>query len=346
MRSYFNILFFFLSGFAACQEPASPKPGEGHQLFTNPVVARNFPDPTVIKAHDGFYYAYATNTTVNGETLNIQVLKSKDLLHWQACGDALPEKPHWASSDFWAPHVIYRESKGKYYLYYSGESVADDTGKCLGVAVSDTPEGPFTDKGEPLLCGKGFVNIDPMVFQDPGSGKIFLYWGSGFESIKVRELSDDMLDFKANSATTALVHPVKNNDQHNYEKLVEGVWVTKHKNFYYLFYSGDNCCGENAHYAVMVARSKHPAGPFEKYKNAQGTPVILHQNHKWLAPGHNSVIADDSGRHWIMYHAINRQSPEKGRLFLMDRLIYSNGWPEIKGGSPSIDQIKTPLIKQ
>lgn len=343
MRLYVHILLLLFSGYSIGQDTSS---GKEHALtFRNPVVAGNFPDPTVIRARNGWYYAYATNTTVNGKLLNIQVLKSKDLLHWQSCGDALPEKPRWASSDFWAPHVTYNPRNNKYYLYYSGESDREDTGKCLGVAVSDTPEGPYTDKGEPLLCGKGFVNIDPMVFRDPDSGKTFMYWGSGFESIKVRELSGNLLDFKADSAVTALIPPVTNDDPDNYERLVEGAWLTKHGKFYYLFYSGDNCCGKNAHYAVMVARSEHPVGPFEKYNNPRGNPVILEQNDRWLAPGHNSVVADDSGQQWIMYHAIDRQHPEKGRVFLMDRITYRNGWPEIGNGTPSTTPVKTPKIK-
>ena len=69
-----------------------------------------------------------------------------------------------------------------YFLYYSGESDSKE-GKCLGVAVSKSPIGPFVDNGEPLLCGSGFINIDPMAFDDPKTGKKLLYWGSGFEGL-------------------------------------------------------------------------------------------------------------------------------------------------------------------
>lgn len=314
------------------------------QFYTNPLEDINFPDPTVIKAENGTYYAYATNTKKDGDQINIQILKSRDLLHWQTLPDAMPEKPIWANTDFWAPHVAYNENTKKYYLFYSGESNDENLGKCLGVAVSDTPEGPFKDKGEALLCGEGFKNIDPMIYHDKVSGKNYIYWGSGFESIKVQELSDDFLSFGKGTEPKDLIAPVAGNDPENYENLVEGAWLKKHGDFYYLYYSGDNCCGENAHYAVLVARSKSPTGPFDKFRNKNGKPFILSKNKHWLAPGHNSVITDDNGQDWIMYHAIDSKNPEKGRVFLMDEIFYNNGWPEIRNGTPSFSEVPVPKI--
>ena len=184
---------------------------------------------------------------------------------WEPLGDALPAKPAWASKtqDFWAPHVA--EHDGRYYLYYSAkpdEALTDDKkGLCLAVATSDRPEGPFTDMGRPLLCGPSFVNIDPMAYDDPATGKRLLYWGSGFEPIKVRELAPDRMSFAAGSETVELVRGRRR--RRDYRSLVEGAWIVRRGGYYYLFYSGDNCCGKGAHYAVMVARSRSATGPFE-----------------------------------------------------------------------------------
>lgn len=333
MRQWFYILLFLLAGGMYAQV----------ENYKNPVVDFNFPDPTVIQAADGNYYAYATNTDRNGKVINIQVLKSENLVNWEELGDALPEKPSWASSDFWAPHVVYNKKNAKYYLYYSGESNDKKIGKCLGIAVSDSPGGPFLDKGEPLLCGDTFINIDPMVFQDEKSGKNYLYWGSGHESIKMRELSEDLLNFKKGSEMKEIIHPVEDLEEENYENLIEGVWLSKRNVFYYLYYSGDNCCGDEAHYAVMVARSKSPDGPFQKFKNLDGTPVILSSNSNWFAPGHNSVITDEKGRDWLMYHAIDPKDRSKGRVFLMESINYKNGWPVVKEGSPSRKLVPAPI---
>ena len=67
--------------------------------YTNPVLDQDFPDPAIIRASDGYYYAYATQTFRDGEWINIQVARSADLIHWEHLGDALPEKPEWARDD-------------------------------------------------------------------------------------------------------------------------------------------------------------------------------------------------------------------------------------------------------
>ncbi|MEA3038482.1 MAG: arabinan endo,5-alpha-L-arabinosidase [Sphingomonadales bacterium] len=301
--------------------------------FTNPVVDADFPDPAVLRAPDGFYYAYATQGERDGRKVNLQVARSRDLVRWQWLGDALPARPAWASRtwNFWAPHVVRHD--GRYFLYYSAEpdppATGPKTGLCLGVATATRPEGPFTDSGRPLQCGEGFVNIDPMAFDDPATGKRLLYWGSGFQPIKVRELAADRISFAPGSAAVNLVPPVKGG---GYEALVEGAWVLRRGGYYYLFYSGDNCCGKEAHYAVMVARSRSATGPFEKAPRP-----ILAARGRWLAPGHNSLAIDRAGRDWIVYHAIDTQRPGEPvntrRVMLIDRIVWRNGWPQVLGPS-------------
>src|ERR1043165_8171113 len=88
-------------------------------FYANPILDEDFPDPAVILAPDGYYYAYATQTLRDGHWINIQVARSADLIHWEHLGDALPEKPDWASGtqDFWAPSVIFDGTT--YFMYYS-----------------------------------------------------------------------------------------------------------------------------------------------------------------------------------------------------------------------------------
>lgn len=293
------------------------------------LLNHDFPDPTVIH-ENGKYYAYATNTVVNGKFAHIQVASSSDLIHWKDEGDALPGGAPWASKDYWAPHVLYDGKMKKYVMFFSGESAARDTGKCLGVAFSDDPAGPFIARETPLVCGEGFVNIDPMAIQDPASGKKLLYWGSGFQPIKVQELSDDWASFKSGTTPKPLILPGQEKD---YDKLVEGAWVNYHKGQYYLYYSGDNCCGPHANYAVMVARADNPFGPFVRYgeKNGTGSSVILQKSVDWLAPGHNSIFSDGKGNEYIAYHAIpidkTTLKPGGSRLLLISRIKYKKGWP-------------------
>jgi arabinan endo-1,5-alpha-L-arabinosidase len=352
MRTLAAALFLALAG---CAHPSPIR-----TTYLNPVLDDNFPDPAVLRAADGVYYVYATQGEADGKTLNIQAARSTDLVQWERIGDVLPEKPAWARStqDFWAPDVSYRD--GRYFLYYSAKPDAALTdpsrGLCLAVAVSDRPEGPFVDSGNPLQCGEGFVNIDPFAYDDPSTGKRLLYWGSGFGPIKVQELAADRLRFAPGSRPIDLIHVISNDDPANYQRLVEGAWVIRRGGFYYLFYSGDNCCGPNAHYALMVARSRKATGPFETLAQATGAAnsVILEQGGHWLAPGHNSVIRDAAGDFWLLYHAVDKRQPRSKptdeinsrRAMLLDRLVWRRGWPHVPGRTPSTGPAPRPKRSQ
>ena len=305
----------------------------------NPVLDHDFPDPTVINVN-GIYYAYATQSHHGGKMINIQVASSKDLFNWKYEGDALPQKPVWAShtQDFWAPDVLYDSAAKKYVMFYCAKSDDRAFDKCIGVAFSDNPSGPFIDKGTPVIAGKGFGDIDPMAMTDPQTGKKLLYWGSGFEPIRVRELSDDWKSFKDGSPEIPLVFPGK---EKNYSSLIEGAWVDYYDSTYYLYYSGDNCCGSKANYAVMIAKSKSAFGPFVRLGEikADSSSVILEKDAKWNAPGHNSIIKDKKGNRWIAYHAI-WQNPEQAgkpsgpdhylkRVMCIEPIKYKNGWPVV-----------------
>ncbi|MDB5667939.1 MAG: glycoside hydrolase, family 43 [Alphaproteobacteria bacterium] len=352
-----RLLLPLLLALAGCATPAPLETAAA--TYQNPVLDTDFPDPAVLRAPDGFYYAYATQGPHDGRTVNIQTARSRDLVHWDHVGDALPLKPSWASrtQDFWAPHVHHAE--GRYYLYYSAkpDAALTDTsrGLCLAVATSDRPEGPFTDIGRPLQCGDGFANIDPMAYDDPETGKRLLYWGSGFGPIKVQELAPDLISFASGSSPIDLVPVIRNDDPLNYQRLVEGAWVVRRDGWYYLFYSGDNCCGPNAHYAMMVARSRSATGPFQTLAQATGAPnsVILERSGNWVAPGHNSVIEDARGNHWVLYHAVDSRRPRTRptddintrRVMLLDRLVWRDGWPRVEGNGPSTGSQPGPALR-
>lgn len=349
MRALLGVLAVALAG---CSGTQSPPP----RTYTNPVLDQNFADPAVLRAPDGYHYAYATQSEVGGKMVNIQIARSRDLVRWEHMGDALPQKPVWASNtqDFWAPDVSFHN--GRYHLYYSAKPDAALTdparGLCLAVATAENPQGPFFDSGAPLLCGEGFVNIDPFAFEDPATGKRLLYWGSGFQPIKVQELAPDGMAFAPGSTATDLVGVIARDVPDNYQRLVEGAWVIQKEGWYYLFYSGDNCCGPKAHYAVMVARSRSATGPFETLADATGasSSVILEQRGRWLAPGHNSIVTDADGHDWMVFHAVDtRRSRDKPgddvntrRIMLIDRIVWENGWPRLAGNGPSQTQRPAP----
>ena len=252
---------------------------------------------------------------------------------------------------FWAPSVIYDGST--YFMYYSATPDVchvHERGHALAVATSESPAGPFIDMGMPLLLGAGFEFIDPMAYDDPITGKHLLYWGSGFQPIKVQELSPDRMSFAVGSSPIDLIWP--NGERGGFPRLVEAAWVIQHEDFFYLFYSGDNCCGPEAEYGVMVARSKSPTGPFQTLEQAKGVPhsLMLFKSERWLAPGHNCIVKDEAGEDWIVYHAIDVDRPRQRqedeinsrRVLLIDRIQWRDGWPHV--GTPSDGPQPRPTV--
>ncbi len=314
-RAAASLLFSLLAACASLQDAT----------YENPLTAAEFADPAVLRAPDGWYYAYATQGAPHGRMLNIQVARSADLVRWEHLGDALPEKPRWGSAKqwFWAPHVLHDAALGTYFLYYSAEPDGG-TGKCLAVATSRTPRGPFTDSGAPLLCGSGIEHIDPMAFDDPRSGKRLLYWGSGRLPIRVRELAPSRTAFAPGSEALDLLTP----DARPYRTLIEAAWITHRDGWYYLFYSGDRCCTATPRYAVLVARSRSALGPFE-----EAARPVVERSEVWLAPGHCALAEDDAQVQWMLYHAIDARRGGNARVLLLDRLDYVDGWPALRGPS-------------
>ncbi len=333
-------LFAFLFTCVGLSHLQAQPPSRSHRAVTaNPVIDADFPDPTVIRVND-VYYAYATQATRNGRLINIQTASSADLFHWHYMGDALPQKPAWASrtQDFWAPHVLYDSSLKKYVLFFCAKANDTSVNMGIGVGFSNEPAGPFVAENKPLMTAKGFGDIDPMAMRDPQTGKKVIYWGSGFEPIKVQQLSDNWTSLQEGTSAKNVMLPHK---EGNYTNLIEGAWVDYHKGKYYLFYSGDNCCGDKANYAVMIARADSAFGPFITLSEDLGkaNSVILEKDSTWLAPGHNSIVSDKRGNQYIAYHAIWKDPEKAGtpsgkdhylkRVMCIKPIRYENGWPVV-----------------
>jgi len=301
--------------------------------YVNPVLDRDFPDPCVLKVNNRTFFAYATE----GSGAMIQGAKSDDLVNWQWIGEVLGKKPDWArnSANFWAPDV--QQHGNTFYLYFAATHDNDNSNMCIGVALSNNPAGPFMPTPNPVVCGNSFVAIDPKSFDDPVTGKIYLYWGSAFNPIRVQELSKDRLSLAPNSSPKEVVSP----NPKPYHSLIEGAWLHQKNGWYYLYYSGNNCCGVNAAYAVMVSRSKSLTDSF-----TEAPDLVVQLNSRWLAPGHNSIVTDNAGQDWIYYHAIDKPTGNYNfRKLLMDKIVYDNqGWPRVQGGTPSTTSQNGPVV--
>lgn len=345
---------------AASQAPAPQTQGNGPAVYRNPLevqipgdgLVESCADPAIIRGEDDYWYIYCTTDPLNDEDRNsngdynfhlIPILRSYDLIEWEYVGDALQARPDWAqpTSGLWAPDIQF--FNGMYYLYFT----VPDTqlgGSAIGVATSDSPAGPFVPADEPVVephappcCpGDRRWTFDPSVITDP-SGQKWIYYGSYFGGISVRQLSDDGFTSDPSSQVEVAI-----------ANRYEGAFVILRNGYYYLFVSATDCCrGPLTGYSVFVGRSTSPTGPFVDREGVSllagrvgGTPVISMNGNEWVGPGHNAVFTDMSGQDWFLYHAINVKDPYfedavswlNKRPVLMDPLVWVDGWPAVRGG--------------
>lgn len=279
------------------------------RTYTNPIISdKSVPDPSVIRAKDGYFYLYATQT----KTYWMPVYRSKDLVNWEYQGTAFnkatePDLP--GGGAFWAPEI--RFLNGKYVLYYSWAKMNGADISYTAVAVGDTPMGPFPDSKE-LIGNKEFGSncIDQFYYEE--DGKKYMFFGS-FKGIYVTELEDDGLTVKlGNDGKPTLKKQVCGN-------AFEGTNIYKKGKYYYLFASIGSCCnGVNASYQVVVGRSENLLGPYvdkdgkDMLKN-NWELVLEGDGQKWIGPGHNSIIIqDDEGTDWMIYHSYLKKDGEVG----------------------------------
>ena len=333
-----------------CENASDPKKQVEDTLtyYTNPVFIPTFADPTLIKADDGYFYAYGTEDYWEGKDHLIAIIRSKDLVNWKYIGDAFSQKPAWKQGGLWAPNVFRYE--GSYFMFYS-LSVWGDTNPGIGLARSDLPEGPFTDMGKFFVSSEvGVANsIDPFFFKDPVSGDLFIFWGS-FRGVYGQQLHYENQTF----TLTGEKFQVTGN-------LFEGAYIYYKDGFYYFFGSCGSCCdGINSTYHVRVGRSDDLRGPYVDPASRQllsntGDPgkLLIKANgsvNGFAGPGHNAeIIQDDKGKDWFVYHAIEKKYPNLGngatrRPLLIDRLTWFEGWPMIEYAEPSIIKKQVPFF--
>ena len=295
----------------------------------NPILPGFHADPEVLYSNKtGKYYIYSTTDGKPGwGGYKYYVYSSADLKEWKNEGVALDAKSDqiaWANGNLWAPAAIEVKQKNgsyKYYLYFSANP-NDNGRKQMGVAVSDSPTGPFVDLGQPLLaknhpgCNGQLIDVD--VFMDPVSKKPYLYWGNSF--MAGAELEPNMTKIKDETVT---VMTPKGGSLRDYAYR-EAPYVFYRNGLYYFMWSVDDTGAANYH--VAYGTSKSPLGPIEVAKD----PIVLIQDpqHEIYGTAHNSVIQKPGTDEWyIVYHRINKDyihfQPGVHREVCIDKLEFN-----------------------
>ncbi|MEW1846434.1 glycoside hydrolase family 43 protein [Nonomuraea angiospora] len=193
----------------------------------------------------------------------------------------------WAGADAWAGEVE-RGADGKYYWYVpvngNGAGWMD-----IGVAVGDTPTGPFRDaKGGPLISdstpNSSPLNIDPTVFTDD-DGQVYMYWGS-YYGLRAAKLNANMTSLNGSVVTPSGV-----------SNFWEAPWMFKRNGVYYLAYAAnDSACSAPGYACIRYATASNPLGPWthrgvvlDQVSSTTNHPAIIEYKGQWYMVYHNAA---------------------------------------------------------
>ena len=323
-------------------------------------------DPSVIRAEDGTFYIFGSH---------MAAAKSDDLINWkliskdaqQGCTlvenvqEQMKEALSWArTTTFWAPDVQ-QLPDGRYAMYYctcEGSSPLS----ALGLAIADSPEGPYVNQGVFLKSGMAGYNatyypnvVDPCAFFDK-DGRLWMVYGSYSGGIFILEMDPATgLPLEGQNYGTKLLG--KNHAR------IEGPYIlySPETDYYYLFLSFGGLDSTGG-YNIRVCRSKNPDGPYEdslgqemiKCGGANGTffhdpdyepyGVKLMGGYKFQAadsdtnkmvqayrsPGHNSAYyEEETGRYFLIFHTRFANSGETFTVRVHQMFMNAEGWPVV-----------------
>ncbi len=277
-------------------------------MAANPIITDKYTADPAALVYDNTVYLYAGHDQCPSSRNRYEmhewlVYSSKDMINWQE--HPVPLKPAdlpWAADDAWAAQVI--EKDGKFYWYVTA-SHKTIHGKAIGVAVADSPLGPFKDaRGTALITNDmttdtkiSWDDIDPTVWIDD-DGQAYLFWGN--TKCRWVKLKDNMIEMDGE------IHTI--DSLPNY---TEAPWISKKGDWYYLSYAYE--FPEKTAYAM----SKSITGPWE-YKG------ILNEVAGNSNTNHQSII-EFKGKDYFIYH--NGSIPTAGcsfrRSVCIDYLYYN-----------------------
>lgn len=263
-------------------------------VFTgNPIVRDKFTADPAPLVYDGRLYLYVghdefyegQDSASGGKEFNITewlCYSTDDMKNWTDHGAVLsPADFKWAVGEAWASQVV--EKDGKFYYYTTVQGGEPYVGKAVGVAVGDSPVGPFVDAiGKPLVSDdmtdngkRGWWNdIDPTVLID--GDEAWLCWGNG--TCFLAKLKPNMIELDGD---------IKVVDVPNY---VEGPWLHKRNGIYYLTYASFGNGSETISYATAPSME----GPW----TPQGELTGNAENSFTIHPG----IVEFKGLPYLFYH--------------------------------------------
>jgi xylan 1,4-beta-xylosidase len=290
-------------------ESVDAKVEQGNETYTNPILAGDYADPTVVRVGDNYYMTHSCFEFAPG----FLIWHSTDLVNWQPIAKALTEY----AGNVWAPDLVYY--KGTFYIY---APINEE----IMVLTAAEPAGPWSAPAK-----VGIRGIDPGHVAD-ADGKRYLFFGSGH----VAELTADGLSVKG--APRKVYDGWRFPDEWVVEgRFLESPKLTYRNGYFYLTVAQGGSSGPATSHMVASARSRQPWGPYE---DSPYNPIVRTQSRseRWLSKGHGSIVDTPDGDWWIIYHAYEKGYYTLGRQTLLEPLEWTeDGWFRIREGV-SVDQ--------
>lgn len=345
--------------------------GCSRPTFNNPLDVK-FGDPFVLRASDGRFYMYGTSDGING----FRACVSDDLVNWADAGVVYNgDSSSWGVDCFWAPEVY--ERGGKYYMFFSANWRENPTNEGenfrIGVAVADSPDGPFKDLYERPVFDPGYPIIDANVLWDD-NGRVYLYYSRCCYKHPVEseisewarseglfsEIEESWVygvemkpDFSGviGEPVALLTPPSSLSDpQAEWEsrsvtsgevnrRWTEGSFAFKKDGIYYMMYSANFFGGKN--YAVGYATAKSPLGPFAKSVDNPVLQKNVEQGGDVTGTGHNMVLEVSGKGMFCVYHGRTSKTGDQ-RVVFIDRMNLLPGG-RLKVNGPTTSAQSMPL---
>jgi hypothetical protein len=260
----------------------------------NPIITDKWTADPAPMVHDGTLYLYVghdeyyegQDEASGGREFNItewMCYSTRDMKTWTDHGTVLkPTDFSWGTGEAWASQVV--EANGKFYYYVTAMAAEPYNSRLVGVAVSDSPTGPFVDAlGKPLVSDdmtpngpRGWWNdIDPTVLID-AEGTPWMCWGNG--TCFIVKLKRNMIEL--DGPIEILRMP----------RFIEGPWLDRHGELYYLSYASMGQGRETISYATAPSME----GPW----TYRGQLTGMAENSFTIHPG----IAEFKGQSYLFYH--------------------------------------------
>lgn len=317
----------------ACSAAIMIAPATTHA--DNPLAQNVYTADPAPMVHDGTLYLYTSHDKDNSDYFYMpdwQCYSTTDMQNWTHHGTVLSDTDFsFAEKDTaWAAQCI--ERNGKFYMYCP-LSNASGGGRVIGVAVSDSPTGPFKDAiGKPLV-GPNWDYIDPTVFIDD-DGQAYLFFGN--PQLYYVKLNDDMISYSGEIQKVDMSQGFgKSTDPESRTGALytEGPWFYKRGDLYYMLYAAEGI-PENISYST----SSSPTGPWT-YRG-----VIMPKGEQGAAFTNHCGVADYKGHSYFFYH--NQRLPGGGgfnRSVAVEEFTYNadGTFPTIKMSDNGPEQLHT-----